>query len=157
MKQINNRRSLSLVSALLVLAVFAVGVLGVLLGGAQAYRRLTARDDVTFDRRTCMQYLAGKVRQAPEVTVSRFGGGDALVIRETYNEKDYLTRIYCHNGWLMELFTADSGEFAPEDGEKILPVKALALTLAEGLLTAEVLTEDGHSQLLKLRIREVQP
>ena len=28
MKQINNRRSLSLVSALLVLAVFAVGVLG---------------------------------------------------------------------------------------------------------------------------------
>lgn len=50
--------------ALLLFGVFAVCVLGVLLTGADAYRRLTERDKDAYNRRTYVQYMATRVRQA---------------------------------------------------------------------------------------------
>ena len=46
------------------LLVFAVALLAVLLGGANVYDRLTARDSESYDSRTCVQYLTTKVRQS---------------------------------------------------------------------------------------------
>ena len=48
----------------------------VLLTGAGVYQRLTQRDRQAYDQRTCAQYLAAKVRQAPgpqSVSLSSFG------------------------------------------------------------------------------------
>ena len=50
--------------ALLLFGVFAVCVLAVLLTGADAYRRLTLRDQEASTRRACTQYIATKVRQS---------------------------------------------------------------------------------------------
>ena len=50
--------------ALLLFGVFAVCVLVVLLTGADAYRRLTQRDEAAYDRRVCAQYMATRLRQA---------------------------------------------------------------------------------------------
>ncbi len=49
--------------ALLLFGVFAACVLAVLLTGANAYRRLTQRDQEAYLRRTCVQYLATRVRR----------------------------------------------------------------------------------------------
>ena len=48
--------------ALLLFGLFSVCVLAVLLTGADAYRRLTQRDRLAFDSRTCTQYVAGSGR-----------------------------------------------------------------------------------------------
>lgn len=149
-------RSVSGLAALLVFAVFAVGILFVLLSGAQAYQRITERDRVSYDSRTCIQYLATKLRQAdrPEaVSVAPFGSGDALLIVQQYGEDVYLTRVYCHDGWLMELFTVAEGSFSPEDGEKILPLAGLSLRQSGNLITATVTDETGAPLQLKLLIR----
>ena len=45
-------------AALLLFGIFAVCVLMVLLTGANAYRRLTERDQQAYQRRTCAQYLS---------------------------------------------------------------------------------------------------
>lgn len=157
MKYMNSQRSLSAVAAMLVLAVFAVGILGVLLGGAGIYQRLVSKTDAAYDSRTCAQYLTSKVRQAPgEVRLASFGNGMSLVIEQVYGEKEYITRVYCHEGWLMELFCAADGSFAPEDGEKILPVEDLKLAIHRGLLIADVYTAQDHVHL-KLDLREVTP
>ena len=50
--------------ALLLFALFAACVLAVLLTGARAYRRLTLRDQASYNTRTCVQYVATRVRQA---------------------------------------------------------------------------------------------
>ena len=137
----------------MLMAVFAVGVLGVLLGGAQCYRRLTWRDAAAYESRTCAQYLMSKLRQAPEtdgVQIVSFGGGDGLLIPETVEGEDYVTRIYCHDGWLMELYSVADGEFAPEDGEKILPASGLAVTRQRDLLLIGI--TDGSGQALSLKI-----
>ena len=162
MKQHVQMRSLSTVAALLVLAVFAVGILSVLLGGVNAYTRLTARDQTAFDSRSAAQYLATKVRQisgSEAMSVAPFGDGQALVIAEVVEGDMYLTRIYCYKGWLMELYSP-AGEFDLEDGEKLLPLKNLELTLEGRLLSTVFTAEDGKVQTQKLWIRgtgEVSP
>ena len=47
--------------ALLLFALFAACVLAVLLTGARAYRRLTLRDQASYNTRTCVQYVATPV------------------------------------------------------------------------------------------------
>lgn len=163
MKTDNKERSLSGLAALLVFAVFAVAILSVLLSGAQAYRRITERDRICYDSRTCVQYLATKIRQAsgPDaVNIAPFGDGDALLITQRYGDSDYLTRVYCHNGWLMELFTVADGGFSPEDGEKILPLRDLTLDASGGLILIALENESGTTLNLKLSVRggeELQP
>jgi len=156
MRERSGKRSISGLAALLLLGVFAAGILSVLLGGAGAYRRLTERDRLAYDSRTCLQYVATKLRQAPApgtVSLSDFGDGDSLVISETVEGEDYCTRVYCHEGWLMELFTAAEGEFEPADGEKIMQARSLTLTQKGDLLRVEIVDGNGRGETLMLYLR----
>ena len=64
MKLDRRHKGISSLAALLMLLVFAFALLAVLLGGANVYDRLTARDNESYDSRTCVQYLTTKVRQS---------------------------------------------------------------------------------------------
>ena len=138
--------------ALLLFGVFAVCVLAVLLTGADAYRRLTQRDQASYSRRTCMQYLATRVRQADslgQISVESFGGQDALVL----SDGEYLTRVYCYDGHLMELYCSVEAEMEPQDGEQVMEAEGLALSLEDGLLTAVFTGADGGEETLRLSLR----
>lgn len=140
-------------AALLILAVFAVGILCTLLFGASSYRKLTRQSDAVFQSRTAAQYLTNRVRQAPDpdgIAVTQFGGIPALVIPQQIQEQTYLTRVYCYDGWLMELFGKAETEFLPEDGEKILPVSALELQRDRGLLSILLTDAQGNTQRILL-------
>ncbi len=150
----NNKieRKLSTVAALLLFAVFATGVFAVLLTGAKIYRNLVRVDASAYDSRTCSQYLASKIRQAPSpdaVCVEVFWGTEALVITQNIDGDAYVTRIYCHDGWLMELFSIADGEFSPEDGDKVLPASNLSVTQQQDLLLISV--TDGNGKQMQLR------
>ena len=156
MKERSGKRSISGLSALILLGVFAVGILSVLLGGAHAYKRLTQRDAVSYDSRTCVQYLATKVRQAPApdaVVLSRFGEGDCLRICEQVAGCEYWTQVYCHDGWMMELFTAADAGLLPEDGEKILPLRGLEMERSGDLLRLEIVDGNGTENTILLNLR----
>ena len=162
MEQSKKRFSLSGVAALCMFAVFSAAVLLTLLGGAGAYSRLTQRNQDRYESRTALQYVATKLRQAPgpeAVEVAPFGDGDALLIAENVDGIPCLTRIYCHDGWLMELFSLADGSFAPEDGEKLLPMAHLRLHREGSLVTVRLTDAQGAAQELKLSIRgsEVHP
>lgn len=156
MKQRSGKRSIAGLAALVLLGVFAAGILTVLLAGANTYQRLVERDAVSYDSRTCVQYLATKVRQAPapgSVVLSEFGDGDSLLIREQIGGAEYWTQIYCYDGWLMELFTAANAGLAPEDGEKILPAEALLLERSGDLLQVDILSASDGRNTLMLSLR----
>ena len=144
---------------LLLLGVFSVCILLVLLLGADNYRNLIQRDDASFDRRTAMQYIATKVRQADTagtVTVGTFQGQDAVELRETMDGETYLTRIYCYDGSLRELYAADTDTLSPADGETVLPAQALTAKQEGRLLKLELTDETGtvFSFVLTLRSEE---
>ena len=156
MKMRQNERKADSLLVLLLFAVFAVCVLSVLLTGADVYRSLAARDQTGYERRTAGQYLITRLHQsdcAGAVTVEQFHGVDALVITEQYGGEAYQTRIYCHDGYLRELFTAAGADFLPSDGEKILKASGLTLQLEGRLLTAELKDASGQTQHLTLCLR----
>lgn len=130
-------------AAMLIFCAFALCVLFVLLLGAQNYRRFTERDQTVYAVQNCSQYIYTKLRQAPSpesVTVRSFGDGDCLSIREDLGGLEVVTDVYCHEGWLCELFYVDDGEgaFAPGDGIRILEATGLKMTLNDGLLELSV-------------------
>lgn len=138
---------------LLLFGVFAVCVLIVLLTGAKAYRGLTDRDRAAYDRRTCVQYIATKVRQGDAmggVTVEPFGDTAALCLRDP---DGFITRLYGHDGWLMELYTFADAELEPQDGEKVMPLTGLSFDLEDGLLTVELQSGEGVTDTLRLSLR----
>ena len=119
--------------------------MGVLLGGVRVYKGLTQQGQQDYDRRTCLQYLSTKLSQIPtpdSITIRQFGDQDALFLLETVENREYVTRIYCYNGWLMELFSVNSDSFAPEDGEKILPLDRLSISQTGSLLTLQAAKDD---------------
>ena len=139
--------------ALLLFGVFAVCVLAVLLTGADAYRRLTERDRRAYSQRTCVQYLATRVRQGDllgDLQVEDFGGTDALVFRE---DSEYMTRVYCYEGWLMELYASQELEMKPADGERIMELSGLEMALEDGRLTLTVTGPEGGASSLVLSLR----
>lgn len=143
-------------SALVLFVVFAACILSVLLTGAGAYRRLTERDDRSYGRRTAVQYIAARVRQADRtggVSVEDFGGVSALVLPEELDGEIYLTRIYCHDGAIRELFTGADAELAPEEGARVLAADGLAFALKDGLLQAELRDQAGETTRLTLSLR----
>ena len=130
--------------ALLLFGVFAACLLAVLLTGAGAYKRLNARNEETYARRTCMQYVANRVHQAPkptDVTVEPFGDGNALTITD---EDGWITRVYYYDGCLMELYYNASFTLSPRDGEKIMEINGLDLLLEDELLTVTVTDHTGE-------------
>ncbi len=138
--------------ALLLFGIFAVCVLSVLLTGARAYRRLTDRDQASYSRRTCVQYIATRVRQADRlggVSVEPFGDTNAL----TLTEDGFVTRVYWHDGYLMELYAGEDAELAPEDGERIMKAESLSLSVRRGLLTVDVTGDSGQPDRLLLYLR----
>lgn len=141
-------------AALLLFGVFAVCVLAVLLTGASAYRRLTLRDQQSYNRRTCTLYLAQHLRQADTlngVWVDDLDGTAALALSDLGGE--YVTWIYCYDGYLMELYADREGGFGPEAGEQIMPAQSVEFTLEDGLLTVVLTATDGQTDELLLSLR----
>ena len=142
--------------ALLTFVLFAISILFVLLNGAGVYRRLTQRDQYSYDSRTCVQYVATKMRQAPSpaaISTDTFGTVDSLRISQDIEGLEFVTRIYCYENWLMEIFTLADGDFFPEDGEKILPLSSLSVS-QDGSVFSFILTDtEGNTQHLTISAR----
>ncbi|MBQ9979724.1 MAG: DUF4860 domain-containing protein [Oscillospiraceae bacterium] len=156
MKKEKRGNFISAAAVILVFCVFAVSVLSVLLSGAGAYRRLTERDRLSYDSRTCIQMVATKVRQAPApdcVMLSDYGDGNGIVISQIIDGREYWDRIYCHDGWLMELFAASHGDFNPEDGEKLVKARGMWVSEDDGMLTITIVDGNGKTAHQRLSIR----
>ena len=148
--------SLSGLVALLTFVLFAISILFVLLNGAGVYRRLTQRDQYSYDSRTCAQYVATKMRQAPSptaVSAGTFGTVDSLLISQDIEGLEFVTRIYCYENWLMELFALADGDFLPEDGEKILPLDSLTVSQDGSVFSFVLIDTEGNTQRLTISAR----
>ncbi len=143
------QNSISGLMALVVFGIFAVCILAVLLLGADTYENFRERDQQAYAERTCVQYLATRVRQAESETgirVTSVGDSEALVLTETLEGETYETWIYCYDGWICEYFT-EAGLEAPEPelGEPVLEAERLGISLEDGLL--QIGAEAGGKEL----------
>lgn len=153
MKQPTIKHNIDGLAALLLFGVFAACVLSVLLSGAGAYRRLTQRDLTAYDRRTGLQYIAYRVRQADRqgaVAVEDFGGAPALRLDDA---EGYSTWVYYYEGQIAELYSSGDDGLTPADGDPVLAVQSLEFSLKDGLLTVHITDSQGQEDTLLLSLR----
>lgn len=137
--------------ALLLFGVFAACLMAVLFTGANAYRRLTLRNNVFYENRTCAQYMTAKVRQMQRpqaIAIESFGEGDALV----FTDGEYATRVYYYDGYLMELFSEKDSALGPEAGEKVMEAGGLSLSLEDGMLFITITDREGETEDMMLSL-----
>lgn len=154
-----SKTKMTALMALLIFGAFALCALLVLLTGADIYKKITEREEKSFDSRSVPQYISTRFRQGDSmgaIRVNDFGGTDALEITQQINEKDYVTRVYCFDGYLCELFTNADGDFSPEDGEQLLPLKALEIEMEESCFIADITYLDGKTSRLILHQRSFE-
>lgn len=146
-------------AVLLVFTLYALCVLGVLMAGAETYGSLTQRGTDSFSYRTAVQYVSLKIRQADTsggILLGDFEGLDALMLPETIGQHTYVTRIYCFDGWLRELYTPEGIAFSPEDGEKLLELTRLSFSREGNILRSELELPDGTMQQLVFHLHSIQ-
>ena len=152
-----SKHTLHTILPLLVLSLFAICAFTVLLFGAQNYKELTHRDDSSYTQRTAIGYISGKIRQTAskeKITVEAFGDGDCLCLPSTYENEEYITRLYCLDGNLCELFTPADIKLDACDGETILPLQDMAGSIDGGMLKITLIYSQGDSAPLRFYVGE---
>lgn len=153
MKNKENRKITDLL-ALLVFGIFALCVAAVLLTGAKVYKNLTDQGNLAHDHRVAARYLTTRFHQAQQVQVEDFHGVQALALHEEIGGRTYLTRVYCYDGHIRELFAAGSAKLSPGDGEIVMAAESLTFEMVETVLSVEITHPDGTMQRLFLSLPE---
>lgn len=156
------KKNTTILFPLLLFVIFTACILSVLLTGADVYRKISLRDQNSFYQRTVSQYLTTRLRQSDSenmVFVSSFQGdtqkseGSVLYLQEELGDREFYTRIYCHEGYLRELFSPSDLSLPETAGEKILEVSDLSFALEDQLLTVDIVYSDGTCETLILHLR----
>lgn len=162
MKETKSKRSISSLAPFILLFVLTTCLLSVLLSGADLYQTINRRDQTSYDQRTLVQYLTTKVRQndvTDQIFVADFDSssgasfGNTLHIYEEIDGRTFCTRIYCHNGYLYELFAAGGTDFSMTDGQPLLPVTDLDFSIDQMLLKIDVKYDEEHSDTFYIDLR----
>lgn len=112
--------------------VFAVSALTVLLLATNVYQTAIEHSTLNYTAETTLSYLTEKIHQndtASAISVGTFDNRQALILKQTYNDTQYLTYIYVNDNNLMELYTKEGSTVSAESGKIILPLKSLDMEM----------------------------
>lgn len=140
MKSNASTANLRLVAVALLCGLFFLFAMSVILLGTNLYRGIVADGDARYTQRTALSYVINQARRydlSGGISVESFGDTDALLLREG----GYVTRLYCYDGQLCELYTEESLLLLPEDGVAVLPLDSLTLTQTGGRI---VISANGY-------------
>ena len=92
------------------------------------------------------------------MTVEPFGpdGPDALLLYEEIEGTTYVTRVYCYDGYLRELFSAADAQLLPADGEKVLEMQNLTLSSDGQGISARITDPQGNETALYWTLRSAE-
>lgn len=114
--------------------VFAVSALTVLLLATNVYQTSTEHSALNYNAETTLSYLVEKIHQndaADSVSIGTFDDHQALILKQQYNDTQYLTYIYVNDNNLMELYTKAGSTVSADAGKIILPLKSLDMEMTD--------------------------
>ena len=104
------------VFAMLLFGVLAIALFLALAGGTTAYERIAEDDQAARDMRMGTSLIANTVRAvdaADAVTVGEGPDGRALVLVEHLDSGTFETRLYLHDGWIVEEYAVAGSPYDP--------------------------------------------
>lgn len=164
MKTKSPKTDIGAIAPLCLFAFFAICVVTVLFMGANIYSKQTERDRVGYNSRTVAQYITTRVRQSDRYDSFFIGdfnektpkeNGNTFFFAETIGEETYYTCIYCHNGYLYELFASATEQLDMAAGEPVLAAKAVSFTGNGKTISVNITNADDSVQTLMLHPRSL--
>lgn len=140
------RGALSGVVILVPLMIFALLAMLLITMGISVYSGVINGSEENYSRRTAVSYISNRVRRADRagsVTLGEYGGSDALLIGNEYNDTAYVTIIYYYNGYIRELFCKADAEIDVNGGASLMPAKEFSISTGDGFVTITVMDEYG--------------
>ncbi len=162
MKTESKRTDIGAIAPLCLFAFFAICVVTVLFMGAKIYGKQVERDRVGYDSRTVAQYITTRIRQSDKYDAFFIGdfnekapkeSGNTFFFAETIGEETYYTCIYCHDGYLYELFASGKEQLDVTAGERVLAVKSVSFTGSGKTVSVNITNTDDRAQTLVLYLR----
>ena len=135
MKQ--NTFSVDFIIGLLLFCVFAGSMLMVLVSGAGAYNDIRNELEAQYSERTCVSYISAKIRHYDHkgaVFTDRLDGINAIMLHEEESGTEYITYIYCYDGYMRELYCEKDLGFNPESGLPVIAADSLSVSEEEDSL-----------------------
>ena len=135
-------------------AVLALFLLGTLLVGTNAYRAVNDVRSSTDETRLGLALIANSIRMndaVDAVGVAEGPEGLALVLTERLEGGDYETRLYAHEGAIVEEYARADAPFAPEKAREVVASERFEFAYADGLLT--VSTDQGSTSVALRSVR----
>ena len=134
-------------ASLFVVALFAIMLIGIMVLSAMAgslFDSITENRTDNMNRRGALSYTASKIIASDEegaLRVEKTDGSDVLVIVDPSGERQYQTRIWLEDGYLMESITSDQAGSISSDPVKVAKTDEFHVSIDNGIAT--VATEDG--------------
>lgn len=103
--------------AMLLFAVLAIALFLALMAGTSVYQRIFGDDQSTADLRRGTSLIANTLRavDAPSTVTSADGPeGPALVLVEHLATGTFETRLYLHEGWIVQEYAVEGAEYNPD-------------------------------------------
>ncbi len=141
-----SQHAISGVFVFLLMGIFAVFSTVMVLLGARTYKSTSDQTQQHNENRIAAAYVRSMVRGDDEkgvITVEDLDGIQAVSMLYVYGEDEYVTRLYAHDGSLMELFTDRTNEFDPGYGETICPLDGLTAEKSGGFVTIHLKSGDA--------------
>jgi len=156
------RPNISSVFPILSFIVLSACIVIVLVTGARIYGRSNERDSSDYYHRTVTGYVTTRVMQSAvdgRFFVGDFheavprSSGNTFFFTENINGSEYVTRLYCYDGGIYELFSPLGVELEPKYGERVLSVDELEFFIDGELLITNIHFNDGDEVTLRISLR----
>lgn len=123
------KHSIDFLFPLALLFVFAVSAIVVLLFAADIYEETVSDSSRNSSARTSTAYVTEKIHNSEDgsVSIGKLDGCDAIIIRQTVDDEDYLTYIYAYDGSLRELLVRSDFTASCDLGSRILNVNEFSI------------------------------
>lgn len=122
MTKIKNKHSMDVFFVLCVFLICAISLLSMLFIGARTQQKINHSTEENFQMRTNLLYISNKAKffhEKGKMSVGNFDGKSALFFEEEIDGIDYVTKVYSHDGYLMELFTEKDMQLDADAGTVI--------------------------------------
>ena len=152
MRRRNGYTLIELVLVLALLVLIAAFVFVLTGSGSRAYLRLTAGQNQDSDLRIGLSYINVKLRGYDglgmiDLQPDPFGGSPALLLTRQIDGESYQTWIYVREGYLCELFLAESTTPVPEMATRIVAADSLMLIRRSDGALQVILSRDGADEV----------
>lgn len=154
--RMDKRHSVSGTFVFLVLGVFALFSMLLVLLGAQAYRASVEQTTGNGQARVLQAFVRNAVRADDAdgiIRVEEINGLPVITFKSSMDGERYVKYVYCYEGELCELFTAEEYGFDPDGGERICAAGSFNPSVKDGLMTIDMTCEDGEPCTVSIALR----